>query len=83
MHYNQVCDETVLGTLAAGIMCSTDFFFNIVALRLPLSSPFVAILLPLVLNLQIDLVIVLLLFCGTVSHQIHVTLLITSFLFLY
>jgi len=43
-----------------------------------LLSPLVALLSPLVLKLQIDLSIILLLFCGTVSHLIYITLLITS-----
>jgi len=39
-------------------------------ISLLLLSPLVTLLLPLVLKLQIDLIIILLLFCGTVSHLI-------------
>jgi len=56
---------------------------HIVVLGLLLLSPLFALLSPLVLKLQIDLIIILLLFCRKVSHLIYVTLLITSLLHLY
>jgi len=56
---------------------------HIVLLGLLLLSPLVVLLSPLVLKLQTDLIIILLLFCGTASHRIYVTLLITSLLHLY
>jgi len=51
---------------------------HITVLGLLLLSPLIALLSSLVLKLQIDFIISQLLFCGTVSHLICVTLLITS-----
>jgi len=57
-------------------------YLHIVLLDL-LLSPLVALLSPLAFKLQIDLIIILLLFCGIVYHLIYVTLFITSLLHLY
>jgi len=56
---------------------------HIVLLGLLLPSPLVALLSPLVLKYQIDLIIILLLLYGTISHLIKVTLLITSLFIQY
>jgi len=53
------------------------YIIHIVVLGLPLLSSLVALLSPLDLKLQTDRIIILHLFCGTVSHRIyahHVTL---------
>jgi len=52
-------------------------------LGLPLISPSIALLSPLVLKYQIDLSTILLLFFGTISHLIYVRLFITSPLLLF
>jgi len=56
---------------------------HIVVLGLPLFSPLVALLSPLVLKYQIDITIILLLFYGTISHLIYVRLFITLLLLLF
>jgi len=53
---------------------------HIVVLGLLIVSPLVTLFSPLVLKYQIDLIIILLLFYGTISLLICVTLLITSLL---
>jgi len=58
-------------------------FHIVVLLGLPLLSLIVALLSPLVLKYQIDLSIILPLFCGTISHLIYVRLFITSLLLLF
>jgi len=67
------------------LLISALFFhsMHIVLLDLLLFSPLVVSLPPLVLNLQTDLIIILLLFCGTVSHLIYFTLVITPLIHLY
>jgi len=68
------------------LLTSTPFFHSlhiVVVLCLPLLSPFVALLSPLVLKYQIDLSIILLLFYGTIFHFIYVRLFITSLLLLF
>jgi len=56
---------------------------HIVVLCLPRLSPLVAFLSPLVWKQQIDLFIILLLFYGTISHLIYVSLFIMSLLLLF
>jgi len=64
------------------ILTSALFFhsLHIVVLGLPLLSPLVALLSPLVLKWQKDLSIILLLFYGTIFHLVYVSLFITSLL---
>jgi len=56
---------------------------HIVVLGLPLLSPSIALLSPLVLKYSIDLSIILLLFYGTIFHLIYVRLFLTSLLLLF
>jgi len=67
------------------LLTSALFFhsLNIVVLGLPLLSPSIALLSPLVLKYEIDLSTILLLFYGTISHLIYVRLFIMSLLLLF
>jgi len=67
------------------LLTSALFFhsLHIVVLGLPLLSPLVVLLSPLVLNEQLDLSSILLLFYGTISNLIYVRLFIASLLPLF
>jgi len=67
------------------LLTSALFFhpLHTVVLSLPLLSPSVAFLSPLVLKYQIDLSIILLLFYATISYLIYIRLFITPLLLLF